>query len=115
MATKLAGTLFGSVMLMACDGGSTPAKSEPAALSDGGYKAKIDALAEPQRNALFLRAVRDAGQDCQGVAGSAYQGIQQNMPSWVARCSDGRDWLVMVGSNGQALVARREEAPAAAK
>lgn len=87
-----------------------PARPIEAAEGDG--KARIDALSDGQRNAVLLRAVRDAGHDCQGVVGSAYGGVEFGMPSWVARCSDGRDWLVMIGKGGRALVARREEAPA---
>ncbi len=72
-------------------------------------KARIDALGEGPRNALFLRAIRDAKQSCQGVAGSAYSGIHFDRPGWVARCSDGRDWMIMLDRDGRALVARREE------
>lgn len=92
--------------LAACEGGTEPRN---AASPEDGYKARIDALAPPQRDALFLRAIRDAGHDCQQVAGSAYNGEQFEMPSWAARCSDGRDWLVMLARDERALVARREE------
>ena len=97
--------------LAACDGGPEPVKTESTDAAQLQIKAKIDALAPRQRDAVMLRAVRDAGHDCQQVLGSAYHGLQFNMPSWVARCSDGRDWLVMLGKNGQAYVARREEKP----
>jgi hypothetical protein len=32
------------------------------------------------------------------------------MPSWAARCTNGEDWLIMLGKGGRAHVARREEA-----
>jgi hypothetical protein len=31
------------------------------------------------------------------------------MPSWVARCGDGGDWVIMLSPDGRALVARHEE------
>ena len=43
------------------------------------------------------------------MVGSAYQGIQFSMPSWVARCENGTDWLIMLDKGGKAHVARREE------
>lgn len=88
-----------------------PTRAETAAAL-ARQKARIDGLAEGQRNAVFLRAIRDGGRECQQVAGSAYGGEQFGRPAWVARCEDGRDWIIMVEANGRALVARREEAPA---
>lgn len=94
--------------LTACDSGTPRGAAAPAAPKFD-YKARIDALAPPQRDALFLRAIRDAGHDCQQVLGSAYNGEQFEMPSWAARCSDARDWLIMLASDGRALVAARQE------
>jgi hypothetical protein len=96
------------LLLGACDEGPEP-RVKSIAVQEGGYKARIDSLAPEQRDAVFLRAVRDAGHDCQEVVGSAYNGVQFGMPSWAARCRDGRDWLIMLGKGGQAHVARREE------
>jgi hypothetical protein len=86
--------------------GATPS-SEPTPV--GQYRANIEALPAAQRDAVMLRAVRDAGQDCQAVIGTAAARDQFGMPSWIARCSDGRDWIVMIRPDGTALVARREE------
>ena len=90
---------------VAGDGSDTASRS----VTEAFYKARIDALGDGRRNALMLRAVRDAGQDCQGVAGSAYNGEHFGRPSWAVRCNDGRDWLIMLEKDGRALVARREE------
>jgi hypothetical protein len=96
---------LGALLLAtACDGGPAPSPAR-----ENPFQQRIAALDEGQRNAVFLRAIRDAGQDCQGVAGSAEGGVQFGMPSWVARCSDGRDWLIMLAPDGRAHVARREE------
>jgi len=104
---RVAAAAMPLLALGACE--AEPARAPAVVAADGAYKARIDALAPGQRNAVFLRAVRDAGQDCQNVAGSAYGGEQYGMPSWVARCADGRDWLVMVDKGGTAHVSRREE------
>ncbi|HEX8532713.1 MAG TPA: hypothetical protein VF662_00935 [Allosphingosinicella sp.] len=79
----------------------------PASISE--YKQRIDRLAPQQRDAVFIRAIRDAGMDCQKVVGSGSSGLQFGMPSWVARCDDGRDWMIMLDKGGRAHVARREE------
>jgi hypothetical protein len=101
--------LLGAVTLGACDAGVKPDNpTETKSLQ--AMKGRIDELPEAQRNAVFLRAIRDARQPCQNVVGSAYNGIQFGKPSWVARCSDGQDWLVMLDQGGRALVAKREEA-----
>ena len=92
-----------------CD--QEPARSEArgASAPSENYQAKIDALSPAQRDAVMLRAIRDAKQDCQAVVGTAAAGEQFGMPGWVARCSNGSDWMVMIRPDGTALVARREE------
>ena len=97
-------------LLLACEAEEAPGPP-PASISE--YKQRIDGLSEQQRNGVFLRAVRDAGSGCQDVIGSAYHGIEFSMPSWVARCENGTDWMIMLDKGGKAHVARREEKPAA--
>jgi hypothetical protein len=104
----------GPALLLAlggCDSGSPPAPAPTVQPAQNVYKARIDALPDARRDAVFLRAVRDAGHDCQEVIGSAYNGEQFGMPAWAGRCRDGADWLIMLGRDGRALVARREEKP----
>lgn len=96
--------------LVACEAEEAPGPA-PASISE--YKQRLDALTDQQRNGVFLRAVRDAGAGCQDVIGSAYHGIEFSMPSWVARCENGTDWMIMLDKGGRAHVARREEKPAA--
>jgi hypothetical protein len=103
--------LLGACALASCDAGVKP--DEPTENQNlRAMKGRIDELAEGQRNAVFLRAIRDARQPCQAVVGSAYNGINFGRPSWAARCADGQDWLVMIEASGRALVAKREEAGA---
>ena len=105
--------LIGAALFVrtACGQDAEPRKVKAITVPEGGYKQRIDALPPGQRDALFLRAIRDAGQECQQVLGSAYNGVHFGMPSWAARCSNGADWLVMLGKGGNAHVARREEKP----
>lgn len=93
--------------LAACDAAQEAQAPPLASISE--YKKRIDRLAPQQRDAVFLRAVRDAGMDCQKVLGSGPSGLQFGMPSWVVRCDDGRDWMIMLDKGGRAHVARREE------
>jgi hypothetical protein len=104
--TRAAAAALLPLLTCACDSGPP----RPIEVAEGGYRERIEALTHGQRDALFLRAVRDSGHDCQSVAGSAYNGPQFGMPSWAARCTNGEDWLIMIGKGGRAHVARREEA-----
>ncbi len=96
--------LIGAALLAAaaCGPEAEPREAKAITVPEGGYKQRIDALAAKQRDALFLRAIRDAGQECQQVVGSAYNGVHFGMPSWAARCSNGADWLIMLGKGGNA-------------
>jgi hypothetical protein len=76
------------------------------------YQERLRTMAEGARNATFIRAIRDAGFDCQHVAGSTFQGEAGGAPVWTARCDDGRAWTIAVGPTGIAQVS--EGAPAAA-
>lgn len=107
----LIGAFF--AILSACDREAKRSQVKTITVEEGGYKKRVDALAPRQRDALFLRAIRDAGQDCQQVVGSAYNDVHFGMPSWAVRCRDGRDWMIMLGKSGNAHVARREEKPRA--
>ena len=108
MSGKIA-ALAAGLLLAACEGGPEERKPPTAQTSVADLKARIDSLEEGPRNAVFIRAVRDAGRQCQRVVGSAYNGLHFGMPGWVARCEDGRDWLVMLRGDGTALVAERGE------
>ncbi|MDB5697957.1 MAG: hypothetical protein JWN69_761, partial [Alphaproteobacteria bacterium] len=77
------------------------------------FQARLAAMPEGERNAVFIRAVRDAGSDCQHVGSSTYQGISAGAPTWVATCDDGNNWVVMIGSNGSAQVIKGSEIEAA--
>ncbi|MDQ8758269.1 hypothetical protein RCO27_18730 [Sphingosinicella sp. LHD-64] len=65
---------------------------------------ELAGLPEGQRNAVFIRAIRDANQDCQHVESSALVGAHQGFPLWSARCAGGRTFTIAIGNAGEAQV-----------
>lgn len=89
--------------LAACDG--KPAASPPAPQGPSAFQTQVAALPEAQRNAVFIRAIRDAGQDCQGVTRSEAQSVAAGSdPVWHATCSDKATYAVVIGRDGTATV-----------
>jgi hypothetical protein len=64
----------------------------------------IEHMPEAQRNAVFYRAIRDAGHECQQVGSSARSGESDGAPIWQARCRGGASWSIAITENGYALV-----------
>ncbi len=71
---------------------------------------QLMAMPEGQRNAVFIRAIRDAGQDCQHVESSERAGEHQGFPVWTARCDGGGTWTIVVMNDATAAVLNAEEA-----
>ena len=106
LALALALALALSGALAAC-GGSAPASNQAAAAPGPApvdYIARLRALPPAQRDAVFLRAIRDAGQDCQGVTASAAGGATGGKPAWSATCTDGKTWVLILGADGTMTV-----------
>ena len=96
----------------ACD---TQAPEENAAsdAAPAGTKQRIRAMAEGPRNAVFIRAIRDAGQSCQHVDASNYIGRHQESDVWTAQCGTDGHWQVLVTDNAPATVISCAQAPLA--
>ena len=60
-------------------------------------------------NGVFIRAIRDAGRECQHVESSERAGEHQGFPVWQARCSDGGTWTIVVMNDGTAAVINADE------
>lgn len=108
MAGKLNGTLGAAaalLMLGGCGDGN-PANTTSIEVPEGNYQAELMAMPEGQRNAVFIRAIRDANapETCQGVESSSYQGETSGSPTWTARCTGGGDWTIVIGRDGMAEV-----------
>ena len=71
---------------------------------------QLAAMPEGQRNAVFIRAIRDAGQECQHVESSVRAGEHQGLPVWSAQCDDGSSWTIVITSDGTAAVLNEAEA-----
>ncbi|MES1975152.1 MAG: hypothetical protein V4472_22055 [Pseudomonadota bacterium] len=106
--------------LAGCDKPAQPANSSaPAPTPKIDYLKRINDLPQKQRDAVFYRAIDDAGFECQAVVGSTPRATVQGLPAWVAHCEDKRDWVVVLESDGMmqvataAQVAASEAKPAA--
>jgi hypothetical protein len=105
------------VALAACDGGTPEAADETANLagnaaveSPAATQNQLEALSEGERNAVFIRAIQDAGQECQHVDSSARGGEHEGLPVWTARCQGGVEWTIVIGNDGVASVLNPAEA-----
>ena len=102
--------MAGVALALAGCGGSAPEsanKAEPAGAE--AVENEIAAMPEGQRNAVFIRALQDAGQECQHVDSSAPAGEHQGFPVWSARCSDGGNWTIVITNDGTAVVLDADE------
>src|SRR5687767_6573968 len=71
---------------------------------------RLEAMPEGQRNAVFIRAIRDAREECQHVESSEPAGEHQGFPVWNATCAGGGTWTIVVMNDGTAAVLNAEEA-----
>lgn len=90
--------------LAACERGAPEADDTNITVPEGDYAERIAAMDDGARNAVFLRAIRDAGQDCQTVQSSSSQGQVNDAPAWTATCDNGSQWTVIIGRDGVATV-----------
>ena len=100
------------IALAGCEGGAPEvanAANEVVA-SPGETQNQLEALPEGQRNAVFIRALQDAGQECQHVESSARAGEHQGLPLWTARCTGGTEWTIVIGNDGVAQILNPAEA-----
>lgn len=63
-------------------------------------------LPEGQRQAVFLRAIRDGDAPCQGVTEAHRRADVDGNPVYAVRCTDGPVYTVAVDRNGTALVTK---------
>jgi hypothetical protein len=71
---------------------------------------QVAMLSEGQRDAVFIRAIRDARLECQRVQGSLRAGEYRGMPVWRARCQGGGEWIIVVANDGTAQILNPAEA-----
>lgn len=101
------------ILALAACGDTQPPEPEPANMSSANA---IESMPEGQRNAVFIRAILDAGEECQGVERSERRGEHEGFPVWVAHCTGGGgSWAVIVTGDGNAVIhpdpSQRQAAP----
>jgi hypothetical protein len=110
MRALLANAAILAVLLGGC--GEEPAQetNRPAEAPTDDVANRLAALPEGQRNAVFIRAIRDAGEDCQHVETSVRAGEYQGNPVWSAQCEGGDSWTIVVTPDGTAQLVNEAEA-----
>ena len=78
--------------------------------ASGDVANQLAALPDGQRNAVFIRAIRDAGEECQFVESSTRAGEYQGNPVWSAQCEGGGGWTIVVMPDGTAQLVNESEA-----
>ena len=99
------GSLAAVLALCACDRGTPEQKTKDIEVPEGDYQARLQAMPEAERNAVFIRAIRDAGLPCQHVQSSSFEGQTDGAPTWRTRCDETGEWFIVIGRDGVAQVA----------
>ncbi|NIJ20774.1 hypothetical protein FHS95_002466 [Sphingomonas naasensis] len=71
--------------------------------------AAVLAMNDRQRNVVFIRALLDAGIDCQAVTGSERMPDQDGKPMWRASCSDHNMHMISITPDGTANIVTRTD------
>jgi hypothetical protein len=114
MRVRLIGSGAAMLLLAACGAGGG-AGNEGAALTNNAAaaveqadvddaQARIRAMPEGQRNAVLIRAIRDAKLNCQHVAESSQAQTSNKVPVYLATCEDGAVYAVAIADDGNATV-----------
>ena len=103
MRLLLPAALLPALLLAGCGQPSAPAPAPTQTAS--GYVAKVRALSARQRDGVLLRAIRDAGRDCQGVIAQTPAETAGGSAAWLATCDDKVQWVVVIADDGTATVA----------
>lgn len=101
-----------ALAIAACGEVAPPQNNQVSVPGPDATENSLENLNEGQRNAVFIRAIRDSGQDCQHVDSSARAGEHQGLPLWTARCDNGVTWTIVLGNDGSAAVLNPNEAAA---
>jgi hypothetical protein len=78
--------------------------SAPAANATEPAGNRVAALSEGQRNGVFIRAILDAGLDCQRVERSVEAGSAEGLPLWRVTCRGSKDYMIAIGADGTAQI-----------
>ena len=98
------------VALSGCGDSDTGSENRVEVPGPEAVENRLESMPEGQRNGVFIRAIRDAGQDCQHVESSQRAGEHEGFPVWNATCVGGGTWTIVVMNDGTAAVLNAEEA-----
>ncbi len=77
----------------------------PKAPEPSAFQKSVIALSDAERNVMFIRAIRDANLECQGVTASERRGEALNGdPLYIAHCGTQQTYGVAIGREGTARV-----------
>lgn len=79
------------------------------------YQEEVVKLPVAAQEGVFLRAVRDAGLQCQMVTKSERLEDRQGNPTWRATCDGNNPHLISITRDGTAKIVSRTDAPSAPK
>ena len=71
--------------------------------------AAVLGMNDRQRNVVFIRALLDAGIECQAVTSSVRMPDQDGKPLWRANCSDQRAHMISITPDGTANIVSRTD------
>ncbi len=112
MMRSLPAILFPLALLSACGGPATTAADNAAtanaaqAAPDGGYAARVTALSPRLREGVFLRAIRDGGEQCQEVTEEFAITPVEGNPAWAVTCDKSTRWKISIDKTGTAIVTK---------
>lgn len=93
------------VLLAGCDPAPPPAPVPTEPQVPSAFQNQVAALAPGQRDAVLIRAIRDSRLDCQGVTESRPAATSTpTKPVWIARCTNGATYGVIINPDGTAGV-----------
>jgi hypothetical protein len=112
--SKLA-AVIGATCLVLLGGCGNPAPEEAnannaaTAAPQDDSQARMAALTPGQREEVLFQAIKDAGRDCPNVERTVQQAPVKDAPAWKITCTNKREWIVIVGKSGVAVVTSEAE------
>ncbi|WP_029935667.1 hypothetical protein [Sphingomonas sp. UNC305MFCol5.2] len=121
MIKRIALPALAALTLAGCGPASEPANTVKADNSDveanavgneaapGNALAAVLGMSDRQRNVVFIRALLDAGIECQSVTSSTRLPDQDGKPLWRANCSDKTAHMISITPDGTANIVSRTD------
>ena len=98
-----------ALVLAGCEGSAPETENRAEPVGPEAVQNQLVAMPEGQRNAVFIRALQDSGEECVRVESSEPAGEHQGFPVWTAHCSDGGNWTIVITNDGTAVVLDADE------